>query len=168
MTVLNDDRISASASATCNRPFLVTLTQEMIEDIVPIEHACHAAPWSAGNFRDALQAGYHGEALLAHAQGPVIGYDIAMRGVDEVHLLNITVAPAWQRQGCARLLLESLRLWTLAQRLTWLWLEVRQSNIRALKIYEHFGFRQVGLRKNYYPTLEGEREHAVLMSLRVC
>ena len=90
-----------------------------------------------------------------------------MRGFEEVHLLNITVAPAHQRQGWALVLLDALVLWSRAQGAQWLWLEVRASNTRAQQIYLKRGFARVGLRKAYYPAGHGLREDAVVMNLRL-
>ena len=84
-----------------------------------------------------------------------------------MHLLNITVAPAHQRQGWARLMLDALALWARGQQAEWLWLEVRLSNLRAQQIYLKRGFARVGLRKAYYPAERGEREDALVMSLRL-
>ena len=89
-----------------------------------------------------------------------------MKGVDEVHLLNITVAPAFQRQGWAPLMLDALAGWSRAQGAQWLWLEVRTGNARALHVYERHGFRRVGVRRGYYPA-HGGREDAIVMSLRL-
>ena len=86
-------------------------------------------------------------------------------GVDELHLLNITVAPAHQRQGWARFLLDALCLWSRGQRAQWLGLEVRASNAPARALYEGYGFQQVGIRKGYYPAGQFQREDAVVMSL---
>lgn len=97
----------------------------------------------------------------------LLGYFIAMKGVDEVHLLNVTVAPAYQRQGWAHLMLEALCLWSRGQGVQWLWLEARESNLRAIEVYQRFGFRRVGLRKGYYPAVGAARENAVVMSLRL-
>ncbi len=94
-----------------------------------------------------------------------LGYFVAMMGVDEVHLLNITVAPAYQKQGWARVLLDALALWARGRGAQWLWLEVRVSNERALHVYQAHGFRRVGERKRYYPAPAGQREDAVVMSL---
>ena len=88
-------------------------------------------------------------------------------GGTELHLLNLTVAPAFQRQGWAPLLLEALCGWSRGQGAQWLWLEVRASNARALEVYERQGFRRVGLRKGYYPAHGGRREDAIVMSLRL-
>jgi ribosomal-protein-alanine N-acetyltransferase len=97
----------------------------------------------------------------------LLGYLLAMQVVDEVHLLNITVAPDFQRQGWAQALLEYLKLWSLQQGANCLWLEVRESNERALKLYQAFGFEQVGLRKDYYPAGRTARESAVVMRMGI-
>jgi ribosomal-protein-alanine N-acetyltransferase len=90
-----------------------------------------------------------------------------MLGVDEVHLLNITVAPAQRHRGLGLALLDELCRWSRSQGAQWLWLEVRQSNQRALQIYERYGFRRVGERRDYYPLSLGRRETAVVMSHRL-
>ena len=100
----------------------------------------------------------------------LLGYFVAMKGVDEVHLLNITVAPAYQRQGWSRVMLDGLAVWARGQGAQYLWLEVRVSNVRAKSVYDGYGFKRVGLRKNYYPSggqggVAGTREDAVVMSL---
>ena len=97
----------------------------------------------------------------------ILGYFVAMPGVQEAHLLNITVAPAFQRQGWAPLMLEALGGWARGQRAQWLWLEVRTSNERAQDVYLRHGFRRVGVRKAYYPAPGGRREDAIVMSLRL-
>jgi [ribosomal protein S18]-alanine N-acetyltransferase len=141
------------------------LTEERLEEIVAIERLAYDHPWTRGNFSDSLQSGY--EAQLLGAGEVVLGYFVAMKGVDEVHLLNITVAPAHQGQGWGRLMLEALALWAKGQGAQWLWLEVRESNVRAMRIYEHHGYRRVGERKGYYPAHHGRREDAVVMSLKL-
>ncbi len=141
------------------------LSLPRLDALLQVEECAYTHPWTRGNFIDALAAGY--EAQLLMAQDELIGYFVAMKGVDEVHLLNITVAPAYQRQGWAHLMLDALALWARGQRAEWLWLEVRVSNERARKIYETHGFRVVGERKRYYPALDGEREDAIVMSLKL-
>lgn len=141
------------------------ITQSRLDEIVPIEAAAYEHPWTRGNFVDSLNSGY--QAQMLSANGVVIGYFVAMMGVDEVHLLNITVAPAWQGQGWGRVLLDALALWARGQGAQWLWLEVRVTNIRAQRIYEHHGYRRVGERKGYYPAARGRREDAIVMSLKL-
>ncbi len=141
------------------------LSLPRLDALLQVEECAYTHPWTRGNFIDALAAGY--EAQLLMAQDELIGYFVAMKGVDEVHLLNITVAPAYQRQGWAHLMLDTLALWARGQRAEWLWLEVRVSNQRARQIYETHGYRVVGERKRYYPALDGEREDAIVMSLKL-
>jgi ribosomal-protein-alanine N-acetyltransferase len=86
--------------------------------------------------------------------------------VDEVHLLNITVSPEYQRQGWGRMMLQHLSDWSRERGVHNLWLEVRASNERAIEVYQAHGFAQEGLRKDYYPLHLGQREDAVVMSLQ--
>ncbi|MBX3585670.1 MAG: ribosomal protein S18-alanine N-acetyltransferase [Ramlibacter sp.] len=141
------------------------LTEAWLDDVVRIEQAAYPQPWSRGNFSDSLRSGYQAQVLVA--DGALLGYFVAMKGVDEVHLLNITVAPPHQAQGWGRVMLDALAIWSRGQGAQWLWLEVRVSNLRALRIYEHHGYRRVGERKGYYPASQGRREDAVVMSLRL-
>ena len=134
-------------------------------EVLRIEQSAYDHPWSLTNFRDALKSGYQAQLLVAG--DTVLGYFVAMKGVDEVHLLNITVAPEHQRQGWARVMLDALALWSHSQGAQWLWLEVRTGNLRAAHVYESHGYRRVGQRKAYYPAADGKREDAVVMSLRL-
>ena len=133
--------------------------------VMLVEKLAYTHPWSETNFTDALSSGYQAQLLIA--ESAILGYFIAMKGVDEVHLLNITVAPAYQRQGWARLMLDALAIWSRGQGANWLWLEVRVGNKRAIQVYESQGFRQVGKRKAYYPAGTGKREDALVMGLRL-
>ncbi|MEK9951274.1 MAG: ribosomal protein S18-alanine N-acetyltransferase [Curvibacter sp.] len=144
---------------------LEPLDAARLEQVLQVEQRAYPHSWTRGNFLDALKSGYHARVLLA---GDVLlGYYVAMQGVDEVHLLNITVAPEHQRQGWGRIMLDALALWARGLGAQWLWLEVRVSNARAIAIYEAHGYRRVGLRRNYYPAGHGQREDAVVMSLRL-
>ena len=134
-----------------------------LDAVLAIEQSAYSHPWSRGNFSDSMAAGYQLQCLVGGAD--VLGYFVAMAGYREVHLLNITVAPAHQRQGWARCLLDALVLWARGQRAQSLWLEVRQSNQGARRVYERCGFQQVGLRRAYYPNGPSGREDAVVMCL---
>lgn len=141
------------------------LTAQHLDAVMRVEQQAYAHPWSHGNFIDTLASGY--EAQLLMAGDTLLGYFVAMKGVDEVHLLNITVAPAHQAQGWGRVMLDALAIWSRGQGAQWLWLEVRVSNARALQIYERHGYRRVGERKAYYPAANGRREDAVVMSFKL-
>jgi ribosomal-protein-alanine N-acetyltransferase len=183
--------MSAVLSQPPREARLEAITLDRIPAVCAIEQTAFTHPWTHANFADSLAAGYHCQCLVAPAldaeRAPppsgvralwsravappsdeiMIGYFVAMKGVDEVHLLNLTVAPAFQGQGWAPLLLEALAGWSRGLNAQWLWLEVRASNLRALTVYERNGFRRVGMRKGYYPAVDRGREDAVVMSLRL-
>jgi [ribosomal protein S18]-alanine N-acetyltransferase len=141
------------------------LTPERLDEVMLIEREAYEHPWTRGNFIDSLRSGYQAQILAAGEV--VLGYFVAMKGVDEVHLLNLTVAPRQQGDGWGRVMLDGLALWARGQGAQWLWLEVRVSNTRAQRIYERQGYRRVGERKRYYPAAHGRREDAVVMSLKL-
>ena len=142
---------------------LLSLQQPgQLDALMAVEQRAYSHPWSRGNFTDSLASGYQIELLLGGEQ--VIGYFVAMPGVEEAHLLNITVAPELQQQGWSVVLLDALALWARGRGAQWLWLEVRVSNLRARQVYEKYGFQRVGERKRYYPSASAEREDAIVMS----
>lgn len=142
---------------------LLSLQQPgQLDALMAVEQRAYSHPWSHGNFTDSLASGYQIELLLGGEQ--VIGYFVAMPGVEEAHLLNITVAPEFQQQGWSVVLLDALALWARGRGAQWLWLEVRVSNLRARQVYEKYGFQRVGERKRYYPSASAEREDAIVMS----
>lgn len=170
---------TAAPLGAARRVAFAPMAANDLDAVQAVEAAAYPHPWSRKHFADSLAAGYAAVMLLGEAAPGelvhpprtdgrlLLGYVIAMQGVDESHLLNITVAPSHQRQGWARCLLDALVLWSRAQRAQCLWLEVRQSNQRARRVYERYGFQQVGLRRAYYPTAPSGREDAVVMSLQL-
>jgi ribosomal-protein-alanine N-acetyltransferase len=141
------------------------LQPAQLDAVLAVEQSAYAHPWNRTNFLDALQSGYQAQMLVA--ADVVLGYFIAMEGVEEVHLLNITVAPANRGQGWSRVMLDALALWSRGRGAQWVWLEVRVGNARALHVYEAQGYQRVGYRKAYYPADGGQREDAVVMCLRL-
>lgn len=137
-----------------------------LDAVMAIEVGAYAFPWSRGNFVDSLAAGYDARVLY-DGHGEILGYFVAMAGVDEMHLLNITVAPAAWHQGHALFMLDALADLCRQRGARQLWLEVRESNERARAIYRRHGFAEVGKRKSYYPAAHGRREDAVVMSLAI-
>ncbi|MBK7059817.1 MAG: ribosomal protein S18-alanine N-acetyltransferase [Rubrivivax sp.] len=137
-----------------------------LDRVLAVEQRAYSFPWTRGNFIDALAAGYLAE-LWVDAHDDLVGYHVAMVGVDELHLLNLTVAPQWQRLGHARSLLDALEQHCRQHQLGSLWLEVRAGNQRARQVYSRRGFVEVGLRRNYYPAAHGSREDAIVMSLAI-
>lgn len=141
------------------------LGTQHIETVLQVEAQAHEHPWVRANFLDSLRSGYQMQLLWADDR--LLGYFVAMMGVDEAHLLNITVAPQYQRQGWARLMLEALAIWAKGKGAQTLWLEVRTGHQRAVKVYQACGFVTVGERKAYYPAAHDQREDALVMCLQL-
>jgi tRNA threonylcarbamoyladenosine biosynthesis protein TsaB len=139
-----------------------------LDTVVELEKRAHSHPWSRQHFADSLRSGYPAWLLWAqepqHSEPSLLGYWVAMPGVDEAHLLNITVAPEHQRQGWGRFMLESLCVWARQHAAQHVWLEVRDSNHAARTTYERSGFVAVGVRKGYYPAGRTAREDAIVMN----
>lgn len=140
------------------------MTESRLDEVVAIERRAYDHPWTRGNFSDSLRSGYRAQLLCAGET--TLGYFVAMQGVDEVHLLNITVDVPYQGQGWGRILLDAVSLWARSENAHWVWLEVRTSNLRAQDVYQRYGYRRVGERKNYYPAAQG-REDAIVMSYKL-
>ncbi|MBT3066969.1 ribosomal protein S18-alanine N-acetyltransferase [Rhodoferax sp. U11-2br] len=136
-----------------------------LDAVLAVEQLAYSHPWQRRHFADCLAGGYQAQLLLAG--DTLLGYFVAMQGFEEVHLLNLAVAPGHQRQGWAKVMLDALVLWARGQGLQWVWLEARASNTRAVQVYKAHGFRYVGLRKQYYPAELGQREDALVMSLKL-
>ncbi len=145
---------------------LAPMTSAELDPVMAIEAAAYAFPWTRGNFIDSLVAGYPARVLL-NAQRQLLGYFVVMPGAGEMHLLNITVAPTEQGRGHARFMIDALLPLCRDHAANELWLEVRESNERARAMYLRLGFTAVGMRKAYYPAPFGQREDAVVMSLKI-
>jgi len=137
------------------------MTDADLDAVAAAERRIYPFPWTRGNFADSLAAG-HG-AWLAREDERMTGYAIVMPVLDEVHLLNLSVLPELQRRGRGTALL--IRLFDLArmQGARRMLLEVRSGNVSGRGFYRRHGFSEIGLRRDYYPALEG-RENAIVMA----
>lgn len=145
-------------------PALRALTVDMLDAVLAIEVQAYTFAWTRGNFIDSMAAGYVMRSLHA-ADGELLGYFVAMPGFEEMHLLNLTVAPLHEGRGHARTMLAALYAAARAHDASAVWLEVRESNARARALYLREGFSEEGRRRDYYPAPQGRREDAILMSL---
>jgi [ribosomal protein S18]-alanine N-acetyltransferase len=134
-----------------------------LDVVALLESQSHAAPWTAGNFRDALAAGY--STMVGDADGAVVAYGVLMLAPGEAQVLNLTVAPYARRQGLARALLQRFLDDALRLGADQCFLEVRVSNAAATALYAQAGFVPVARRAGYYPPLgEGAiREDALVL-----
>jgi ribosomal-protein-alanine N-acetyltransferase len=142
-------------------PWIQPLAEGDLEAVAAIERALYEFPWTLGNFRDSLAAGYSCWGI--HSEAGLIGYAVMTLGAAEAHLLNLSIATPCQRRGYGTRLLEQLLDAARAYGAEMLFLEVRPSNLSARALYARRGFRQVGVRKGYYPARKG-REDALLLS----
>ncbi len=133
-----------------------------VEAVASIERATYEFPWTRGNFRDSLSAEYSCRVMEVDAM--IVGYGVLLVAVDESHLLNLTVAAAYQRRGFGSMLLDSFIDTARECRSHVLLLEVRPSNHIGRAMYERFGFRRIAIRRGYYPARTG-REDAIVMGL---
>lgn len=133
---------------------------EDVETVIAIEYEIYPFPWSYGNFRDSLNAGY--SCWVYEFGGLVIGYAVMMVAAGEAHLLNLGIASKWQGKGMGRNFLQHLIRLAREYNADTMFLEVRPSNIAARKLYATTGFIEVAVRKKYYPAENG-REDAILL-----
>lgn len=144
------------------RPMTVTC----VDEVVRVEQGAYAFPWTRGNFIDSLAA-CHWTRVMRDESGAVVAYLVAMPGVEEMHLLNVTVSPAWRRQGLASQLMDAWQAEAARRGARQLWLEVRAGNVHAQALYARRGFTVQGTRKGYYPAANGTREDALVMSFEM-
>ena len=144
-------------------PSLRVMTVAQLDAVLAIEVQAYPFPWTRGNFIDSLAAGYLARVLVGE-DGELIGYFVAMPGFEEMHLLNVTVAAHQEGRGHARRLLAELYSLSSSFAATAIWLEVRETNMRARGLYLREGFVEAGRRRDYYPAPAGQREDAILMT----
>ena len=143
-------------------PKLRPMRASDLDRIMEIEPVIYTHPWTRGNFEDSMRVGY--SCWVIDSGGVVTGYGVLMIGVREAHLLNLSIAPEWQRRGLGRTLLEHFVRIGRDSDAQQMFLEVRPSNASARRMYAGYGFRDISIRRGYYPAAGG-REDAILMGL---
>lgn len=131
-----------------------------LDAVLKIEYAAFSHPWTRGLFADALNS-Y--QCWLMFEGQQQVGHGIIQLILEEAHLLNITVKPESQGRGLGLRLLEHLMEQARLGQATECFLEVRASNHSAYRLYERYGFNEVGRRRGYYPAIDG-REDALIMA----
>jgi [ribosomal protein S18]-alanine N-acetyltransferase len=143
-------------------PGIERMRDSDLRGVLEIEESIYEFPWTLGNFRDSLRAGY---ACWVMREGRhLIGYAVLMLAAGEAHLLNLSVAAGSQRRGHGRHLLQSVVQAARAHKAKVLFLEVRPTNAVGQRLYAGYGFRQIGVRRGYYPARKG-REDALVLAL---
>jgi ribosomal-protein-alanine N-acetyltransferase len=131
-----------------------------LTDVLEIEKEAYPEPWSEGMFREEIThlRSYFVVVLLGN---DVIGYGGYWPLMDEAHITSVTIKDEHRRRGYGRNLLTHLLARALHDNLTAATLEVRESNLRARRLYESLGFAVTGRRKRYYPKTD---EDALIMT----
>jgi ribosomal-protein-alanine N-acetyltransferase len=146
-----------------------------MQAVMSLEAISHSHPWTQGNFLDSLTAGHWAYCIRPEVAAkaefgthlPALwGYCILYPAVDELHLLNITIDPAFRRNGIGSRVMQAIEGIAIQQKMSRIILEVRPSNIPAVKLYERMGYAIIGVRIGYYPADEvtGTREDAGVMA----
>jgi ribosomal-protein-alanine N-acetyltransferase len=137
---------------------------EDVSRVILIEREIFLFPWTEMNFADSVKAGYHCRVL--EQNDVLIGYGIMMMGPGEAHILTIGISAQWQHQGWGGKLLQYFIDLAKQQEAVSVLLDVRESNIGAANLYRRLGFKQIAVRKGYYPAMCG-REDALVMRLEL-
>jgi ribosomal-protein-alanine N-acetyltransferase len=138
--------------------------EEDLAEVVKIENRCHLTPWTNKNFIDSYDAKNLFKVLKN--ENDIIGYYIALFALDECELLNITITSELQKKGFGELMLKDLFSECREVNIVNIFLEVRKSNLLAIRLYKKNGFNEIGIRNNYYQNKDG-KEDAILMGLAI-
>lgn len=136
------------------------MTEADFDAVMAIESRVYTHPWTRGNFADSLSAGHH--CWLMELRGGLIGYGVAAIAAGEAHLLNLSIASERQGQGFGTELLRFMTKLVRDYAAERVFLEVRPSNAAARALYRRAGFNEIGVRRHYYPAVEG-REDAIVL-----
>jgi ribosomal-protein-alanine N-acetyltransferase len=126
------------------------MTVADIEAVTALEKVVFTDPWPKSAFREMLEVSNRINLLLVGPDGQLAGYVFAQVGADELQIQNIAVAPDHRRRHLGALLLQKVEAEGIARGALCSVLDVRTSNEAALGLYQSFGYRMIGRRKNYY------------------
>jgi len=132
-----------------------------LDEIQVIENACFSLPWTHGQLEKQMSADNCIFLAAADYDGAVMGYIGMMFVLDEGYISNVAVSPDYRRRGIADALISAL-IERAKETLSFVTLEVRESNNPAINLYAKHGFEVVGNRKSYY---DKPKENALLMTL---
>ena len=139
---------------------VVTMAEEHISALAQLERECFSDPWSEKALTEELR-NPNAVFRVALIDGEVAGYVGMLHVLDEGDICNVAVFDRYRRKGVASALIQHLVDYGVENQLSFITLEVRESNIGAQKFYETMGFETIGVRKNFY---DNPKEHAILMN----
>ncbi|MEH6388721.1 ribosomal protein S18-alanine N-acetyltransferase [Pseudomonas profundi] len=131
-----------------------------VDTVLDIECSAFSHPWTRGIFLDCIRSGY--ECWVSFEGATQVGHGVLSAAAQESHLLNLTVRPDCQGRGYGLRMLEQLMERAKHRDAEVAFLEVRESNISAIRLYENFGFNEIGRRRGYYPAAQGQEDALVM------
>ena len=134
------------------------------DDICKNERLSNTIPWSDKMLRECL-AGSKYTCFLMIQKTTIIGHMIIQQILDEIHLHNVCVLPKFRGEGLGHYWLDYLHQFAQRQQVRNIFLEVRVSNQVAKSLYANRGYREIGVRKNYYSTISGREDALVMKTL---
>lgn len=141
---------------------IIPMTSEHLDQVAQIEQLCFSDPWSRRMLSEHLENECAATLVALGTDGTILGYAGLLVVLDEGYITNVAVRPDYRRQGIAGELLGVFRRFAEGNKLAFLTLEVRESNAAARALYAKYGYKEVGVRKNYY---DHPKENAILMTL---
>lgn len=140
---------------------IVDTRPEHLDDILLMEQQCFSVPWTRNQLAAQMSDSMYIFLAAEDESGRAVGYVGLMYVLDEGYISNVAVSPSRRREGIADMLLTELYARAKAKKLSFLTLEVRESNAPAQSLYKKHGYTEVGMRKGYYSL---PKEDAVLMT----
>ena len=125
-----------------------------IETITELEHICFEDAWTEKHFRHEVESSRVSEPVVGEINGEIVGYAVPWFIEDEIHIANIAVSPLYRKRRIGENLLKIILEEGSKQGSVFVYLEVRVSNVAAIKLYKKFGFVTAGIRSRYYQNGE--------------
>ena len=135
---------------------IAKMTKENAAELAELDKICFRVPWSENSFYDEAENRL-ADYFVAKEDGKIVGYGGIWLVADEGQITNIAVLPEYRKMGIASRLLERLIECAEGKSIV---LEVRESNAAAISLYEKHGFKNAGVRKNFYHS---PVENAIIM-----
>ncbi len=139
------------------------MREEDLPAVLEIEAKNYNFPWNESIFKDCLNSNNYSNWVCEELD-VIVGYSLVSMLAGEAHIMNICVDPDVKKQGIGSKLLENM-IDRATKKAETIFLEVRPSNEAAIALYEKRGFNEIGVRKAYYPSVQGDREDAVMLAL---
>jgi ribosomal-protein-alanine N-acetyltransferase len=140
------------------------MTLDDVDAVMHLENQVYQFPWTDRIFKDCIRVGY--DCWLADLENTVVAHAVISVAAGESHILNLSVTENHQGKGIGKKFIQFLLNIARNKRAQIMMLEVRPSNVRAIKCYNSAGFNEIGCRKDYYPAPNG-KEDALLFAKHI-